>query len=398
MTVYYPKKASIRCLSTAVDSFPCSAAQSTSSMSSPNPVTPRPSPQPTFTATRRPLSIAELADRALHNLWDPSRSLKQWLKAADGFRKAGRSYVDAGDLEAAFVEFAKAATIILEKLPTHKEYYTLLSPTQRHNLGINGQHILENLGDLKPTLVDRYERWASRNPEEAARARATAEQAAKQSDEYRDVGRYRSQDESGWKAQEAARRDSGRRREEEKRRDEYRNRPPVDQGTPDQPIRLQIDTRARKHEDAIAAARRAASSSSGEHHRQERTPESTTPEDAARRRPREQQGILKRQQEAEAASRVARRTYSTPTAHVAGPSTLIPQRSTIEEPSYEDAIPLSMPLESPTRDPVNKPQSVKHLSYPLPVTTTSPAPSDVRYPQLMSQHQRLQGTIEAGLR
>lgn len=44
--------------------------------------------------------------------------------------------MDAGDLEAAFVEFAKAATIILEKLPTHKEYYTLLSPTQRHNLGI----------------------------------------------------------------------------------------------------------------------------------------------------------------------------------------------------------------------------------------------------------------------
>ena len=128
-------KSRIRCLST-VDSFPRSAAQSTSSMSSPNPVTPRPSPHLTFATNRRPLSIAELADRALHNLWDSSRSLKQWLKAADGFRKAGRSYVDAGDLEAAFVEFAKAATIILEKLPTHKEYYTLLSPTQRHNLGI----------------------------------------------------------------------------------------------------------------------------------------------------------------------------------------------------------------------------------------------------------------------
>lgn len=233
----------------------------------------------------------------------------------------------------------------------------------------NGQHILENLGDLKPTLVDRYERWASRNPEEAVRARAAAEQAAnlKQPDEYRDVARYPAQDESGWQAQEAARRDSGRRREEERRRDEYRYRPPVDQGTPDQPIRLQIDTRTRKHEDAVAAARRAASSSSGEHHRQERTPESTTPvsgedrrrdqddlwrreeEDAARRRPREQQGILRRQQEAEVASRVARRTYSTPTAHVAGPSTLTPQRSIIEEPAHEDAIPLSMPLESPTR-------------------------------------------------
>ena len=90
----------------------------------------------------------------------------------------------------------------------------------------NGRHIFENLGDLKPTLVVRYERWASRNPEEAARARVTAEQAAKQPDEYQDVGRYPAQDESGWQAQEATRRDSGRRREEEKRRDEYRNRPP----------------------------------------------------------------------------------------------------------------------------------------------------------------------------
>lgn len=213
-------------------------------------------------------------------------------------------------------------------------------------------------------MVDRYERWASRNPEDAARARAAAEQATRQADEHRDTGRHRIQDESGWKAQEAARRDSERRREE-RRRDEYRLRPTVDQGTTDQPVRLQIETRTRKHEDAIAAARRAASSTSAEHYRPERTPDSTTPvsgedrrreqediwrreeEDAARRRPKEHQGIFRRQQEAEATSRVARRTYSTP--HVAGPSTLTPQRSIIEEPSHEDAIPLSMPLESPTR-------------------------------------------------
>lgn len=90
-----------------------------------------PAPSP-----RRPYCIAELADRATHNLWDPSKGLKQWLKAADSFRKAGRAYHEAGDLEAAFVEFAKAATIILEKLPSHKEYFTLLTSTQRHNLGL----------------------------------------------------------------------------------------------------------------------------------------------------------------------------------------------------------------------------------------------------------------------
>lgn len=95
----------------------------------------RPSPQ-SSSSPRRPFCIAELANHATHNLWDPSKGLKQWLKAADGFRKAGRAYHEAGDLEAAFVEFAKAATIILEKLPSHKEYFTLLTATQRHNLGL----------------------------------------------------------------------------------------------------------------------------------------------------------------------------------------------------------------------------------------------------------------------
>ncbi|KIN98170.1 hypothetical protein M404DRAFT_858831 [Pisolithus tinctorius Marx 270] len=202
-------------------------------------------------AARRPLSIAELADRAVNNLWDPSRGLKQWLRAADGFRKAGRSYADAGDLEAAFVEFAKAATIILEKLPTHKEYYTVLTATQRHNLGLdmysNGQAILENLGELKPVLVDRYERWASRNPEEAARARAALEQNVRQSIEERDT-RHPAPDESGWQAQEAARLDSNRRREVERRRDEYRYRT-VDSGASESPRRLQVDTRVRTKED-----------------------------------------------------------------------------------------------------------------------------------------------------
>lgn len=95
----------------------------------------RSSPQ-SSSSPRRPFCIAELANRATYNLWDPSKGLKQWLKAADTFRKAGRAYHEASDLEAAFVEFAKAATIILEKLPSHKEYFSLLTSTQRHNLGL----------------------------------------------------------------------------------------------------------------------------------------------------------------------------------------------------------------------------------------------------------------------
>ncbi|KAI6039153.1 hypothetical protein EDC04DRAFT_2603401 [Pisolithus marmoratus] len=394
-------------------------------------------------SVRRPFSIAELADRALHNLWDPSRGLKQWLRTADGFRKAGRSYADAGDLEAAFVEFAKAATIILEKLPTHKEYYTLLTASQRHNLGLaivmlccidgictlyivlesqmlywpffalglidipqNGQTILENLGELKPVLVDRYERWASRHPEEAARARAAMEQNMRQSTEERDH-RHPAPDESGWQAQEAARHDSNRRREDERRRDEYHYRT-VDSGASESPHRLQIDTRIRRKEDVLPAARRAITISRGESLQsiREREPsQRLTPvsaeerqrerddirlkeediwkkeeEEAARRRSREQQGILRRQQEAEAVSRAARYGVNQPSTHVVGPSALTPQRSMTAEPPYGEAVPL--PLESPTSP-----------SYPTPVTTTSPAPQDghVRYPHLMSQHQLLQG-------
>lgn len=102
---------------------------------------------------RRPYCIAELADRATHNLWDPSKGLKQWLKAADGFRKAGRAHYDAGDLEAAFVEFAKAATIILEKLPSHKEYFTLLTATQRHNLGLVSPQYIPSFSSFPTSMV-----------------------------------------------------------------------------------------------------------------------------------------------------------------------------------------------------------------------------------------------------
>ncbi|KAG2051839.1 hypothetical protein BDR06DRAFT_958641 [Suillus hirtellus] len=47
-------------------------------MNSPYANVPRPSPRPS-PSSRRPLAIAELSERALSNLWDPSKGLKQWL-------------------------------------------------------------------------------------------------------------------------------------------------------------------------------------------------------------------------------------------------------------------------------------------------------------------------------
>ncbi|KAF8838710.1 hypothetical protein BDN67DRAFT_971096 [Paxillus ammoniavirescens] len=393
---------------------------------------PRASPQPS-SSSRRPYSIAELGDRALRSLWDPSKGLKQWLKAADGFRKAGRTFHDAGELEAAFVEFAKAATVILEKLPTHKEYYTLLTSTQRHNLGLNGQQILESLGQLKPILSDRYEQWAVQHPEQAAAVRATIEAASRRQQESRN-DRHSQYDESGWQAHETARRDAEWRREDARGREDTRRADEalyraVDQKATGHQHRPQIDTtvpsRSRKREDALSAARRAANVSrehslirrdrsdrsgsepvtpvSGEEHERHRERERDDArqyhddirrrdeEEAMRRRSREQEGILRRQQEAEAASRAARRSVVPSPAFVPASSTLNSRHSPrFEDPVYEDAVPSSMPLESPTR---HQTPSVKVPAYPMPITTTSPALTDgqVRYPQLMSQHQLSQG-------
>jgi hypothetical protein len=87
-------------------------------------------------SSRRPATIAELAQRALDNLWDETKELKHYLRVAERYRKDGKDYAKRGDLESAFVEFAKAATLVLEKLPTHRDYHTLLNAAQRHNLGL----------------------------------------------------------------------------------------------------------------------------------------------------------------------------------------------------------------------------------------------------------------------
>lgn len=84
----------------------------------------------------RPATIAELAALAQKDVWDPSKPLKHWLRTAEKARKVGQGHVDNHNYESAFVEFAKAATIILEKLPTHNEYQVLLNADQRHNLGM----------------------------------------------------------------------------------------------------------------------------------------------------------------------------------------------------------------------------------------------------------------------
>lgn len=84
----------------------------------------------------RPHSIGELAERAKQILGEDPRPFKAWLRIAENARRDAKSFQEQGDLESAFVEYAKAATIVLEKIPAHPDYRVLLSTTQRHNMGL----------------------------------------------------------------------------------------------------------------------------------------------------------------------------------------------------------------------------------------------------------------------
>lgn len=72
--------------------------------------------------SRRPFSIAELAARSRPTGYDPSRSLKDLLRTATAERNAGDAAKEAGDVESAFIHYAKASTLMLEELPTHPKF------------------------------------------------------------------------------------------------------------------------------------------------------------------------------------------------------------------------------------------------------------------------------------
>lgn len=97
------------------------------------------------TGRGRPASIQELAQRA-EIIWDPAKDFKFWLKYAERARHAGQSSDLEGDLENAFVEYAKAATLILDKIPTHRDYHTRLDATQRETLiSVSGSEFMNTM-------------------------------------------------------------------------------------------------------------------------------------------------------------------------------------------------------------------------------------------------------------
>ena len=102
----------------------------------PNVAHPAPPPSQFQAPPSHPHSIAELAERAKLVLGEDPKPFKAWLRIAENARRDAKSFYEQGDLELAFVEYAKAATIVLEKIPAHPDYRVLLSTTQRHNMGL----------------------------------------------------------------------------------------------------------------------------------------------------------------------------------------------------------------------------------------------------------------------
>ncbi|KAG6887517.1 hypothetical protein C0995_014655 [Termitomyces sp. Mi166 len=358
----------------------------------------------------RPPTIAYLANIAVDNFWDDSKELKYWLRMAEKLRKEAQVCYDDGDLQTAFIKFARASVLVMEHLPAHRDYTTLLTPDQRRNLHLttmrihgeclkNGKYMMERMAEIRPILLQRVTDWdhahQARTPktevrfgetqvlpsvEEHIRAvNAKLDLEDKQDAELRRTAALHAAQKA------AAAGDEERMRRQRQREDEVRERM----------LRQQVEERAR-------------------HLRQQE--EMRQREEEIRRKNeqkrKEKVEIARRQQEADQAAQSIRQTISAnnPGVTVAPSSYAQP---TAPSPYIE---PYRLPLESPatmydgdTTDsdssqssrrrvgsieyPSRPPARGGSISYPSPITTTSlpPAEARIQYPQLMTQHQQRQG-------
>jgi len=97
------------------------------------------SPPTQLQGTSRPLSYSELIERTEHHwqsLKNDSKTLKGWLRLAESIHRSAKSFHKQGVLDSAFVEYKKASTIVLEKIPAHPDYGVLLSTKHRDNINL----------------------------------------------------------------------------------------------------------------------------------------------------------------------------------------------------------------------------------------------------------------------
>ncbi|KAJ7870998.1 hypothetical protein B0H14DRAFT_2345466, partial [Mycena olivaceomarginata] len=88
----------------------------------------------------RPATIAETAAETAETAAPPGRDLKHYIRVAESHRKTGAAGGGGGaeavglDMEHAFIEYACAATLIVETIPTHRDYQAGLSAEPKRNL------------------------------------------------------------------------------------------------------------------------------------------------------------------------------------------------------------------------------------------------------------------------
>ncbi|KAG6875494.1 hypothetical protein C0992_003586 [Termitomyces sp. T32_za158] len=352
----------------------------------------------------RPPTITHLAKIALDNLWDDSKDLKYWLRMAEKLRKDAQSCYGDGDLQTAFIKFARAATLVMEHLPLHRDFKSLLTEEQRHEIHEkslkNGIHMMEQMGKIKPILMQRVIDWDNDHKGRTSKAevRFGEAQVLPSAEEHRRSIRAMQKLSLDGKPDAELRRtaallaaqkaaaagDEERIRRQRQKEDEVRERM----------VRQQEEERAR-------------------HLRQQE--EMRQREEEIRKRKdqmkKEKEEIARRQQEADEAARTVRRTisannpgttmtssYTSP----AAPSPFIePYRLPLQSPAtmYDgdatdsDSPQRSRPHVGAIEYPSRPPARGGSITYPLPITTTSlpPAQASIQYPQIMTPHQQHQG-------
>jgi len=81
---------------------------------------------PTPERETRPATIHELVDKSREDLWDPEKSIPDWVEIEEIARTTGKQYAKNGDYERGFIQFTRSASI-MEKIQAHKDYDTLFT-------------------------------------------------------------------------------------------------------------------------------------------------------------------------------------------------------------------------------------------------------------------------------
>ncbi|KAG6918446.1 hypothetical protein DXG01_014323 [Tephrocybe rancida] len=385
----------------------------------------------------RPPTIAHLANIALSDLWDPSKELKYYLRQAEKLRREANAYLEPPsppssshheepepDYEKAFIKLARAATLVMERIPEHRDFEKVLSEVQRENLKLvsvfvcavrrgrgadgmqNGLSMMTRMGEIKPLLMQRIVAW----------------------DQAHGVPQQ----------QQQGQREAGREKERERENGEVRFNPSLQRretrSMPPLPSLPQPSTTAAPPPEtslrkaaALAAAQRAAAAGEEERARRQRAEldmererviraqeeeraraqrqqdemrlreeEIRRKKEAERREVEERERqIGARQREADEKARSVRRTIA-----VNNPGVVQTQ------PGFdENGGPRRLPLEAPgwgdgdTTDEERKGRRIEYpvpvrsgsMNYPPPITTASLPQLQIQYPQLMSSHQKGQG-------